>query len=181
MLFSICLRRNRKSAAPQEAASIIQTRRTALTSGCGFDEMHPGLEVTTMTSWMEERDRLVAQAAAFVQQVAAAHPVKTEVDKAPISVAVGETVEIALPAEPAQAPIRVAIAETATVASAREIKALRPLASERSEIMQRVAAFRARQARLNDERDAYYETMQSKIRGELKLARPGNEGEDSRL
>ena len=138
-----------------------------------------------MTSWMEERDRLLAQTQAFVQQVAAAHPVKVAIDKTAIDVAEIETVaavEVALPAEPAQAPILVTVVEPpATIATAKEIMALRPIVSERSQIMERVAAFRARQARINDERDAYYETMQSKIRSELKLARPGNEAGDSRL
>ena len=138
-----------------------------------------------MTSWMEERDRLLAQTQAFVQQVAAAHPVKVAIDMTAIDVAEIETVaavEVALPAEPAQAPILVTVVEPpATIATAKEIMALRPIVSERSQIMERVAAFRARQARLNDERDAYYETMQSKIRSELKLAGPGNEAEGSRL
>ena len=138
-----------------------------------------------MTSWMEERDRLLAQTQAFVQQVAAAHPVKVAIDKTAIDVAEIETVaavEVALPAEPAQAPILVTVVEPpATIATAKEIMALRPIVSERSQIMERVAAFRARQARINDERDAYYETMQSKIRSELKLAGPGNEAGDSRL
>ena len=138
-----------------------------------------------MTSWMEERDRLLAQTQAFVQQVAAAHPVKVAIDMTAIDVAEIETVaavEVALPAEPAQAPILVTVVEPpATIATAKEIMALRPIVSERSQIMERVAAFRARQARINDERDAYYETMQSKIRSELKLARPGNEAGDSRL
>ena len=138
-----------------------------------------------MTSWMEERDRLLAQTQAFVQQVAAAHPVKVAIDKTAIDVAEIETVaavEVALPAEPAQAPILVTVVEPpAPIATAKEIMALRPIVSERSQIMERVAAFRARQARINDERDAYYETMQSKIRSELKLAGPGNEAGDSRL
>ena len=139
-----------------------------------------------MTSWMEERDRLLAQTQAFVQQVAAAHPVKVEIDKTAIDVveieAVVAAVEVALPAEPAQAPILVTVVEPpATIATAKEIMALRPIVSERSQIMEWVAAFRARQARINDERDAYYETMQSKIRSQLKLVGPGNEAGDSRL
>ena len=139
-----------------------------------------------MTSWMEERDRLLAQTQAFVQQVAAAHPVKVAIDKTAIDVAEIEALvaaaEVALPAEPAQAPILVTVVEPpATIATAKEIMALRPIVSERSQIMERVAAFRARQARINDERDAYYETMQSKIRSELKLVGPGNEAGDSRL
>ena len=136
-----------------------------------------------MTSWMEERDRLVAQTAAFVQQVAAAHPVKAEVNKTPIHIEVVEAVAVALPAEPVEAPaLPAAVAEpAATIATVQQIAALRPVVSERTQIMQRVAAFRARQARLNDERDAWYETMQSKIRSELKMDGLGNEAEGSRL
>ena len=136
-----------------------------------------------MTSWMEERDRLIAQTQAFVQQVAAAHPVKAEVEMNPIRIEMVEAVAIALPAEPFEAPaLPAALAEPAApVATAQQILALRPVASERSQIMERVAAFRARQARLNDERDAWYQTMQSKIRNDLKTSDAGNEAEGSRL
>ena len=63
-----------------------------------------------MTSWMEERDRLVAQTQAFVQQVAAAHPkdsVRPPVELPPIETAAVETAVIKaatpVPASPAPA------------------------------------------------------------------------------
>jgi len=130
-----------------------------------------------MTSWMEERDRLVAQTQAFVQQVAAAHPkdsARPPVELPPIETAAVETAVIKaatpVPASPAPAdaaPMAVAAAPVRFVA---------PVASERSDIQARVAAFRARQARMNEEREAYNQTMQAKIRKQL-----GNEAGASRL
>jgi hypothetical protein len=135
---------------------------------------------------MEERDRLVAQAAAFVQQVAAAHPqdsARPEIAK-PLS---GKTQAIepalaepaaAVPAtEPAAPPPADAVAPPVPLAMAAAPRAVRlPPVSERSDIQDRVAAFRARQARVNAEREAYYEIMQAKIRSKL-----GNEPGGGRL
>ena len=134
-----------------------------------------------MASWMEERDRLVAQTAAFVQQVAAAHPQvssRPEIERL--------LTDNADPIEPpAPAPERVTpsapttddILATRPVAVASATRGARlPPVSERSDIMERVAAFRARQARMNAERETYYETMRAKIRNKL-----GNEPGTGRL
>ena len=125
-----------------------------------------------MSSWMEERDRLVAQTAAFVQQVAAAHPhvsSRPEIEKL--------LADQAEAIQPAPSPTDV---KTAVVPKADAVMAVRPISnasaprtarlpvSERSDIMERVAAFRARQARMNAERETYYETMQAKIRSQLR-------------
>ena len=122
-----------------------------------------------MTSWMEERDRLVAQTQAFVQQVAAAHPkdLAGSVEKAPIETVETATIEAA-PDMPAL--------DAAPAAVAAPVRRVVPVASERSDIQARVAAFRARQARMNEEREAYNQTMQAKIRKQL-----GNEAGTSRL
>ena len=123
-----------------------------------------------MTSWMEERDRLVAQTQAFVQQVAAAHPkdLAGPVEKAPIETVETAAIEAAAPDMPAL--------DAAPAAVAAPVRRVVPVASERSDIQARVAAFRARQARMNEEREAYNQTMQAKIRKQL-----GNEAGTSRL
>jgi hypothetical protein len=122
---------------------------------------------------MEERDRLVAQTAAFVQQVAAAHPhvssrpeiEKLLADKAEAIQPAPSPPEVVAPV----APTADAILATRPIANASSPPAARlPPASERSDIMERVAAFRARQARMNAEREAYYETMRAKIRSGLR-------------
>jgi hypothetical protein len=113
--------------------------------------MQPGLEVSSMPSWMEERDRLMAQ----TQPIAAAAAPAEKLTVAPATDAGSTSAPIATAAPPA---------------------ALRPPVSERTDIQQRVAAFRARQARMNAEREAYYETMQAKIRRGL-----GNEPGSGRL
>jgi hypothetical protein len=132
-----------------------------------------------MTSWMEERDRLVAQTAAFVQQVAALHPhvsSRPEIEKLLADKA--EAIEPAPPAvEAPVAPTASAVLATrpTAIASRPPAERLKPV-SERSDIMERVAAFRARQARMNAERESYYETMRAKIRSKL-----GNEPGNDRL
>lgn len=116
-----------------------------------------------MASWMEERDRLVAQAAAFVQQVAAAHPqisARPEIENllADRSVAIEPA-----PFAPAAAAPQAEPAMPIVQPPAPRLQQM----SERSDIQERVAAFRARQARMNDEREAYYETVRAKIRSQL--------------
>jgi hypothetical protein len=95
-----------------------------------------------MTSWMEERDRLVAQTLAFVQGVAAAtsfHPA----------------------APPAAAPVSPHQAKTTPLPAPSRVHAP---ASDRDEIMRRVAAFKAHQHRLIKERESYYASVQTQIR-----------------
>lgn len=94
-----------------------------------------------MTSWMEERDRLVAQTLAFVQGVAAAPPFRP----APCAAAPA-------PPHPTQPKLQ--------PASPR----MPAPVSERDEIMRRVAAFKAHQHRLIKERETYYASVQSQIR-----------------
>lgn len=134
-----------------------------------------------MPSWMEERDRLIAQAQAFVQQVAAANPrvssrpevEKLLADKAEAIAPAPSPPEVSAPI----APTADAILATRPIPIASATPAARlPAVSERTDIQQRVAAFRARQARMNAEREAYYETMQAKIRAGL-----GNDPGSGRL
>ncbi|WP_299718232.1 hypothetical protein [Tardiphaga sp.] len=142
-----------------------------------------GLEVHVMTSWMEERDRLVAQTLAFVQEVAAAHP-------APLMAAAemraagtpasgrsdSEEAAATLNAAAAPAPVIAAPQPVPATRAARSSKPLATLVSERADIMQRVEAFRARQSRIIEEREAYCETVKAKIRTVL-----GNDSKDTRL
>jgi hypothetical protein len=137
-----------------------------------------------MASWKEERDRLVAQTLAFVQQVAAAHPAAaskfglassrtfatSEADylsPAPDIVemhqATGEPI-----ADIAPVGIETGIPMPADIAADLPKRSPRySAASERSDIAQRVATFKARQMTLNREREAYYDSVQARIRTSL--------------
>lgn len=137
-----------------------------------------------MTSWKEERDRLVAQTLAFVQQVAAAHPAAAnKLGLAPDKVSAGADAVfmsavprgIALPetiTEPAEDAPPIGIdhgsAPNNIVADLPKRPAQYAGQSERSDIVQRVAAFKARQVTLNHEREAYYESVQARIRSSLE-------------
>lgn len=125
-----------------------------------------------MTSWMKERDRLVEQTRAFVQGVAAAHPIQArKLAATPPSPAEAASA----PALPVTAPAPVAAATPAAqiqVAPPQAVPVLpmQPLpsiGSERDAITKRVAAFRAHQDRLIRERETYYATVQAKIRDVL--------------
>jgi hypothetical protein len=138
-----------------------------------------------MTTWMEERDRLLAQTQAFVQQVAAAHPqasAQPEIERllADKADAIEPTPFETVPPPPEVVspvvPTADAILAVRPIAMASASPAARLPVSERSHIMERVAAFRARQASVNAERETYYETMRAKIRTDL-----GNEPGDGRL
>jgi hypothetical protein len=148
-----------------------------------------------MASWKEERDRLVAQTLAFVQHVAAAHPavaskLRTEpqaaqavtnpVDEVSVlpdqlsdETIVVSAEDVLSAEEPLPAPIVAApiVDEPACPPSILVDLPRQPLqyrtASERASIAERVAAFKARQLTLNQEREAYYERMQARIKSSL--------------
>jgi hypothetical protein len=136
-----------------------------------------------MASWKEERDRLVAQTLAFVQQVASAHPVaasKLGLTSTEAPVSTETSVTSASP--PVIAAVDASIVDTAALAAQFDNAAapanlvadlsVRPpqysTASERSDITRRVAAFKARQTTLNREREAYYDSVQARIRSSLR-------------
>lgn len=141
-----------------------------------------------MTSWKEERDRLVAQTLAFVQQVAAAHPAaasKLGIRSAPDHVRVETAAIKPLPeamdlrqmiGEPLpDAPSVIIGSEqlpppppTNILADLPHRRSQYSTASERAEISNRVAAFKERQMRLNRERAAFYDNMQERIRSALR-------------
>jgi hypothetical protein len=148
-----------------------------------------------MTSWKEERDRLVTQTLAFVQRVATANPGASQLQKSvqhlrePIAAPATPEV-MATPTTPAPTdsppPVAVSLAiETQSsgalppqllTAAMLTNHALYSTVSVRADIVQRVAAFKARQSQIGREREAYYETMQARIRTVL-----GNDSSNGRL
>lgn len=146
----------------------------------------PPARERVMASWKEERDRLVAQTLAFVQQVAAAHPTAasklglgstkasadaevTFLSPSPPVIEVPKVVD-----EPVAvtAPLGIDIGDAPVPTNIAADLPRRPskyaTASERSEIAQRVAAFKAQQMTLNREREAYYDSVQERIRSSLR-------------
>jgi hypothetical protein len=98
-----------------------------------------------MKLWMRERDQLIEQTMAFVQGVAAARPART----AAASPGRAEPAKPAEPPRPAESP---------------KPAAIHFMASERSEIQQRVANFKAQQQKFKREREANYDAIFSKAR-----------------
>jgi hypothetical protein len=109
-------------------------------------------------SWARERDLFIAQTMAFVQSVtdrkleATAGPVPVKlVSPEPISIQKNEVIE-----QPIELP---------------PIKSL-PQSDVRKEIQNRVAAFQAHQHRFHRERDAYFNSVLTKVRSAIEAA-PG--------
>ncbi len=138
-----------------------------------------------MASWKEERDRLVAQTLAFVQQVAAAHPAaagklglgskvsaETEVpfeSPAPDLIESHQaTDEAVVGMLPLGADVGSFHVQTDIAADLPKRSFQYSTMSERSDIAQRVATFKARQMTLNREREAYYDSIQARIRSSLR-------------
>ena len=126
-----------------------------------------------MTSWKEERDRLVAQTLAFVQEVAAAHPAAPQ----PMTGMEPTTDNAKSVASSERGPqlCNVNDIQSADQHHAR-YSAVASAASDRTDIMKRVAAFKARQVQMIKDRETYYEAMQVRIRSSLR-----NESERDRL
>ena len=137
-----------------------------------------------MASWKEERDRLVAQTLAFVQQVASAHPAaasklglapstpSADASAAPVAPP-PDAIEVpeAFVETPADMPAPrsdVSSAPTDIIADLPKRPTQYAPVSERSDITQRVAAFKARQLTLNREREDYYDSVQARIRSSLR-------------
>jgi hypothetical protein len=103
-----------------------------------------------MKLWMRERDQLIEQTLAFVEGVAAARPMRAGAAD-PVRTEPSRPVEpprIALPTKPAAPEF---------------------MASERAEIQQRVANFKAQQQKFQRAREADYDAIFSKTR-----STPGN-------
>jgi hypothetical protein len=105
-----------------------------------------------MKSWMEERDLLIAQTMAFVEEVAASTPtpVAPQIVAAPIDQVQNAEKPIPVEAERVEGP-------------AEPIDTLRPRIDERAEIQKRVASFRAHQVRLIQDRDQFFHSVMAKI------------------
>ncbi|QUS39916.1 hypothetical protein RPMA_14540 [Tardiphaga alba] len=150
-----------------------------------------------MASWKEERDRLVAQTLAFVQQVTAAHPAAAQKlglhsARDPLTPEPdAELIDVATPGASSASPAEIDEVTVQDLATGQpnEIPAAQTIlasltghasiytsASERTDIGKRVAAFKARQAQLQHERGAYYDHMQARIRASLR-----NESDPERL
>lgn len=119
-----------------------------------------------MKTWMEERDLLIAQTMAFVEEVTASTAIRGE----PPNVAVTSTsVEPQIVAastddlQNAEQPIEV---ESRLVEAPRQPiprRAPLPTVDERAEILQRVASFKAHQARFFQDRDKFFRAVMTKI------------------
>lgn len=167
-----------------------------------------------MSSWMKERDRLMAQTLAFVQGVTGARPevIDKPVDTNPpahpnpVPEAASNEIVVQPPPAPSNDVVKpnditltadqaddvaasaAAILSTSSIPPLpQRIRAALPpivsaaappistaqrqipltVGSEREDILKRVAAFRARQARLSRERETYYQDMHAKIQQKL--------------
>lgn len=111
-----------------------------------------------MTTWMEERDLLIAQTMAFVREVAAAAPTRDRPPNLPIE---QETVEAQTDdVLNAEQPI-----EVGRVAAPPQVARLRPRSGvdERAEILNRVASFKANQAKFLQDRDKFFRAAMTRI------------------
>ena len=106
-----------------------------------------------MKSWMEERDLLIAQTMAFVEEVAAALPIRAEPPT--------DGAQVAVPIENAEHPLEV---ESVAV-SLQPIARLIPHSAlgERAEILKRVASFKDHQARFLQDRDKFFRAAMTRI------------------
>lgn len=162
-----------------------------------------------MKSWMKERDLLVQETLAFVQGVTASKPIRiapTEPAVVPAALISQTVVSQTVISQTVVSPI--VVSSTAVSASSvatavhdeilrhpasppifsRQILSQQQLpapASERANILKRVAAFRALQGRALQERETYYETVQAKIRtvlgNEMAGGRLGRQSSDKTL
>jgi hypothetical protein len=119
-----------------------------------------------MKTWMQERDLLIAQTMAFVEEVAAATAIRAD----PSSVAVMPTsIELHIVAPPIelQAPVELQNAEQPLeiepIAASMARLIPRSAVDERAEIMKRVASFKAHQARFLEDRDKFFRAAMTRI------------------
>lgn len=108
-----------------------------------------------MKSWMQERDRLIAETNAFVQAVAAStrRLVKAQTAAASTNQVQKAVQPIRLEPEQAEAP-------------PKPVDRLTPLArmDERAEIAKRIASFKAHQARFSEDREKFFRSVMTKIK-----------------
>lgn len=126
--------------------------------------------------WSKERDSLIAQTKAFVQSVSGRKP-----QLAPESAAVKPVADRPVPVGPApiENPFAALVSNPAANAPIENVASVEPVAkverasdlpaqSEvRREIQTRIAAFQAHQHRFNREREAYFNSVLTKVRSAI--------------
>jgi hypothetical protein len=134
--------------------------------------------------WMRERDSLIAQTMAFVQNVAgkkedAAPRVRIDAAKSDFEIASLEAIRNALDiVEPPKEVLKQALKETVQAAPPRSVQPARPIVPSemQNEIRSRIANFRAHQERFNRERAEYFNATLIRLRAALDEARAANIG-----
>jgi hypothetical protein len=116
-----------------------------------------------MKSWMQERDLLIAQTMAFVEEVAAAAPIRDRPPNISVTPTSVEQETVAAPTDDllnAEQPIEVEL-----VAAPPQVARLiaRSAVDEREEILNRVASFKAHQARFLQDRDEFFRAAMTRI------------------
>src|SRR3954451_20936479 len=129
-----------------QAGDFIPARAILLIFAATWGELRPHLGLSVMKLWMRERDQLIEQTRAFVEGVAALQPARSE---------------------PAPTP-----------EPSRPVAAVKPataifLGSERAEIEQRVANFKAQQQKFQRAREAHYHAIISETRATPRNQAPG--------
>jgi len=122
-----------------------------------------------MKTWMEERDLFIAQTMTFVNEIVASTPAPANPQSVavPIVLKVEQLQTVAVPIDrKVEQAIRVE-PEVPPEAVARVIPL--PIVDERAEITERIAAFKAHQARFSQDRDTFFRSMMAKIESQ----RPG--------
>jgi hypothetical protein len=114
-----------------------------------------------MKSWIQERDRLIAETMAFAKEIAASTPapVKAQIATAPTDQVQEAGQPIQVEPEQAEAP-------------PKPIDRRTPLArmDERAEIARRIASFKAHQARFSEDREKFFRSVMTKIENQGRSA-----------
>jgi len=119
-------------------------------------------------TWSKKRDDLIAQTKAFVQSVKGGEPQPAPPEPAPVT-----TVSIKNPfVEPAANTVRSEKPVAAEpIERAEQTVAVPPPPAQsdvRNEIQSRVAAFQAHQHRFRREREAYFNSVLTKLRSDIE-------------
>lgn len=114
-----------------------------------------------MTSWKKDLDLLVEQTMTFVKSVAAANPAKAAHLESmvmvvkPVDVAQAILIQPPTPVPPPLSPLPASSSDAIRL-TPENLKPMSWMASERDEIQQRVATFKAHQEKMQRDREDYY-------------------------
>ena len=116
-----------------------------------------------MKSWIEERDLLIAQTMAFVEEMAAAVPIRDKLPNISVTPTSVEQETVEAPNDDllnAEQPIEVEL-----VAAPPQVARLIPrlAVDEREDILNRVASFKAHQAKFLQDRDEFFRAAMTRI------------------